>query len=43
VAREIGIPAVINIPGLLETVKDGQLLTVDGDKGHIILGEMCEL
>lgn len=43
VARELGIPAVINIPGLLQTIQDGQLLTVDGDKGHIILGEMCEL
>jgi rifampicin phosphotransferase len=43
VARELGIPAVINIPGLLETIQDGQLLTVDGDKGHIILEEMCAL
>ncbi len=40
VARELGIPAVINIPGLLETIKDGQLLTVDGNQGHIILGEV---
>jgi rifampicin phosphotransferase len=42
VARELGIPAVINIPGLLEIIKDGQYLTVDGDQGHIILGEMCD-
>jgi phosphohistidine swiveling domain-containing protein len=37
VAREFGIPAVINIPGMLEMIKDGQYLTVDGNKGHIII------
>lgn len=37
VAREFGIPAVVNIPGLLETVANDQLLTVDGNRGCIAL------
>jgi phosphohistidine swiveling domain-containing protein len=37
VAREFGLPAVVNIPGLLETVRDGQSVLVDGDRGRIIL------
>jgi pyruvate,water dikinase len=37
VAREFGLPAVVNIPGLLETVRDGQLVLVDGDRGCILL------
>jgi pyruvate,water dikinase len=37
VAREYGIPAVINIPGIMEIVKDRQLITVDGDEGRVYL------
>ncbi len=37
VAREFGLPAVVNIPGLLEAVQDGQHLTVNGDRGCILL------
>jgi pyruvate,water dikinase len=37
VAREYGIPAVVNVPGLLDRVRDGQRLTVDGDAGRITL------
>lgn len=40
VAREFGIPAVVNIPGLLKSVEDGQLLTVDGNRGLITLGDV---
>jgi phosphohistidine swiveling domain-containing protein len=36
VAREYGLPAVVNIPGLLSQVRDGQRLTVDGDRGRVI-------
>jgi len=36
VAREFGIPAVVNVPGLLATVKDGETITVDGDTGTIV-------
>ncbi|KAF0244209.1 MAG: pyruvate water [Planctomycetota bacterium] len=37
VAREYGLPAVVNIAGLLDQVKDGQSLTVDGDSGLVTL------
>lgn len=29
VAREYGIPAVVNIPGVMKITKDNQLVTVD--------------
>ena len=35
VAREYGLPAVVNVPGLLDAVKDGDRLVVDGDAGTI--------
>jgi pyruvate,water dikinase len=35
VAREYGIPAVVNIPGFLHQVRDGDRLLVDGDAGCI--------
>jgi phosphohistidine swiveling domain-containing protein len=37
VAREYGIPAVVNVPGVLKIVKDSQFITVDGDAGKIYL------
>lgn len=37
VAREYGIPAVVNIPGVMKTIKDKQIITVDGDEGKIYL------
>jgi phosphohistidine swiveling domain-containing protein len=37
VAREYGLPAVVNIAGLLESVQDGQMITIDGDEGKIYL------
>jgi pyruvate,water dikinase len=39
VAREYGIPAVVNIPGILERLRDGQQITVDGDAGRVVLCE----
>ena len=42
VAREFGIPTVVNISGLLKIVEDGDYLTVDGSQGHIVLEEMSE-
>jgi phosphoenolpyruvate-protein kinase (PTS system EI component) len=35
VAREYGLPAVVNIPGLLQTLREGEHLTVDGDEGKV--------
>ncbi len=37
VAREYGIPAVVNIPGVMKIIKDSQLITVDGDEGKVFL------
>lgn len=39
VAREYGIPAVVNIPGVLQILRDGQRVTVDGDAGKVHLVE----
>jgi pyruvate,water dikinase len=36
VAREYGIPAVANIPGILNALQDGQRITVDGSMGRVI-------
>lgn len=36
VAREYGLPAVLNVPRILTSVHDAQLLTVDGDVGRVI-------
>ncbi|KLN59992.1 hypothetical protein WH96_14910 [Kiloniella spongiae] len=35
VARELGLPTVVNIPGALEWVEDGEFLEVDGSLGRI--------
>lgn len=35
VAREYGIPAVANISGITKALKDGILVTVDGDRGEV--------
>jgi pyruvate,water dikinase len=39
VAREYGLPAVVNVPGLLDLVTDGCEVLVDGDAGTITLGQ----
>jgi len=35
VAREFGIPAVINVPGVMKAMNDGQTVTVDGGEGKV--------
>jgi phosphohistidine swiveling domain-containing protein len=35
VAREYGLPAVVNIPGILDHIKDGDTLAVDGDAATV--------
>jgi len=37
VAREYGLPAVVNVPGLLEALREGETITVDGDLGKVFL------
>ena len=35
VAREMGIPAIVGIPNLLETIKDGQIVEMNGQSGIV--------
>jgi pyruvate,water dikinase len=35
VAREYGIPAIVNVGGAMATFRDGQILHVDGDTGKV--------
>ena len=35
VAREYGIPAVVNVKGATEAIRSGDLVTVDGDRGIV--------
>lgn len=35
VAREFGIPAVVNIPGILDRLEEGERVEVDGCQGRI--------
>lgn len=35
VAREFGIPAVVNLPGILAAVASGEALEVDGGRGTV--------
>jgi len=37
VAREYGVPAVVNVAGVMHQIEDGQPITVDGDVGRIYL------
>ncbi len=37
VAREYGLPAVVNVPGALQRIRDGQTITVDGAAGRVFL------
>lgn len=37
VAREYGVPAVVNIPGVMKYINDGLKVVVDGDEGKVFL------
>ena len=37
VARELGIPAVVSIPGLTQQLKTGDLVTLNGSTGRVIV------
>lgn len=42
VSRELGIPAVVGTEGVLKSVKDGMVLTVNGTTGEIYKGALVE-
>lgn len=35
VARELGIPAIVNVPGITKILKDGENVIMDGSKGTV--------
>ncbi|MEE9217028.1 MAG: PEP-utilizing enzyme, partial [Anaerolineales bacterium] len=37
VAREYGIPAVMSVPGATHSLSDGQMITVDGNRGVVLV------
>jgi len=37
VAREYGVPAVVNIPGVMSVIEEGRRVVVDGDEGKVFL------
>ncbi len=37
VAREYGIPAVMSIPGATQSIQDGQIISVDGNRGVVLV------
>ncbi len=37
VVREYGIPAVVNVLGVMKSISEGQMIEVDGDEGKIVL------
>jgi len=37
VAREYGVPAVVNVAGAMAAIRDGQPITVDGSTGQVVL------
>ncbi|MDT0155767.1 PEP/pyruvate-binding domain-containing protein [Priestia aryabhattai] len=39
VAREYGIPAVVNVPGVMKYLKDGQIISIDGNQGFLLIKE----
>ncbi len=37
VAREYGLPTIVNVHGIMSAVKDGDMITMDGSKGTITI------
>ena len=37
VAREMGIPAIVGIPNLLQSIEDGQIVHMDASSGQVTL------
>ncbi len=37
VAREYGLPAVVNVDGATRRLRDGMMVTVDGDRGRVVV------
>jgi pyruvate,water dikinase len=42
VARELGLPAVLNVPGITTALSTGTEVTVDGTRGEILIHAEAE-
>ncbi len=42
VARELGIPAVVNVPGITQRIRDGERVRLDGGSGDVWLLDQAE-
>jgi len=42
VARELGLPAIVNIPGLTALLRTGDLVALDGQSGAVWLLERAD-
>ena len=42
IAREYGLPSVVNVKGASKILKNGQEIIVDGDEGKVYLSRMGE-
>jgi pyruvate,water dikinase len=42
VSRELGTPAVVGTREATRVLQDGQVVTVDGEKGHVLLGALAQ-
>jgi pyruvate,water dikinase len=40
VAREYGLPAVVSVKGAIRVLRDGDPVTVDGNRGQVYLGHV---
>lgn len=41
IAREYGLPAVANVPGIITRLKEGDRVSVDAERGEIIIQEQA--
>ncbi|HET9921846.1 MAG TPA: PEP-utilizing enzyme, partial [Ktedonobacteraceae bacterium] len=41
VAREYALPAVVNVQGAMQHIKDGQMIVVDGTNGRVYLDDIA--
>ncbi|APW96341.1 phosphoenolpyruvate synthase [Halobiforma lacisalsi AJ5] len=42
VSRELGVPAIVGTTNATTVLEDGQVVTLDGDKGQVLEGEVVE-
>ena len=42
VAREYGVPAVVNVAGAMAAIRDGQPITGDGSTGQVVLEQVVQ-